>query len=752
MLSGVGTSVKKVDSYAITSGKPIYTEDICREDALIVKILRSLHAHAKIVSIHKTIASKVPGVVGIYTYEDVPSIRHSRAGQTYPEPSPYDRLILDQTVRYVGDEVCIVAGETEQAVDKAIKLIRVEYEILESVLDFEAAADNAVIVHNHEDYHTNFAIGNDYKRNICASGFEAHGDVEAEFEKSDVVLERTYYTKANNQGMLEPFKTFTYLDEDDRLVVVTSTQIPFHIRRHVAHAFGLNEEQIRVVKPSVGGGFGAKQTLVSEFFPALVTLKTKRPARMYYSRKEVLGASTSRHQMRITVKIGATYSGEILGITVDTLSNTGAYGEHASTTVGLSAHKTIPIYNKAKAFKFQYQVVYTNTASAGAFRGYGATQGCFAVESCVNELATILEIDPTKLRLKNLLEEGEILPAYYNELLQSCKLDACIIEGKKMIGWEEKFPFYYKDGKKRAVGMAVTMQGSSISLIDEAQIKVIFEKDSYKLMTGATDMGQACDTVLLQMLASSFQCPIERITVDSVDTDRSPFDSGSYASSSTYLTGIALSKACDDLKNQIFDLYRKQYPEESKEELSIQGTCVIGKKTICISELTKQPLTGFASVTSPGSPPPFIAGFAEIEADEETMEVKLVDYVAVADCGTRINPNLTTIQVEGGIAQGIGMALYEDITYNENGKMLNDSFLTYKMPTKLDFGQIRVAFQESYEPTHPFGAKSIGEVVINTPPPAIAAAVYNAFGVHVRSLPITAQKIFEQKLALIDIK
>lgn len=743
MINGVGSNVKKFDSKDIISGKPIYTEDICMEDALVVKILRSPHAHANILSIKKEIALKVPGIVGIYTYEDVPNIRHTRAGQSDPEPSPYDRLILDKTVRYVGDEVCIVAGETVEAVDKALKLIKVEYEELDSVIDFEQAIDNKVIVHNHDDYHMNFDIGNDYKRNICSSGGESHNDVEKEFENSDVVIERTYYTKANNQGMMEPFKTFTYYDEDERLVVVTSTQIPFHIRRHVSHAFGINEESIRVVKPRVGGGFGAKQTLVSEFFPVLVTLKTKRPARMYYTREEVMTASTSRHQMRITVKVGAKKTGEILGIKLHTLSNTGAYGEHASTTVGLSAHKTIPIYNKAKAFQFDYEVVYTNTSSAGAFRGYGATQGCFALESCINELAHIIKMDPTELRLKNLLQEGDILPGYYNELLQSCKLDECIIEGKKMIGWEDKYPFYYKDGKKRSLGMAVTMQGSAITNIDYAEVKVVFKDNKYKLMIGATDMGQACDTILAQMIASSLECPIDMIFTDDVDTDKSPYDAGSYASSTTYLTGISAVKACDDLKDKVIDLYVQKYPNEDRKKVCVKGDSVYGEKSVKITDLTTEEVVGFAKSTTPVSPPPFVAGFVEIETDEETFEMKIIDYVAVVDCGTRINPNLTTIQVEGGIVQGIGMALFEDINYNKEGRMYNDSFMKYKVPTKKDFNRVRVAFKESYEPTHPFGAKSIGEVVINTPSPAIAAAAFNAFGVNVRDLPITPQKIFD---------
>lgn len=748
----VNQPVVKLDAKALVTGQPVYTEDIAPKDCLVVKVLRSPHAFAKIKSINKDIALKVPGIACILTYEDVPNKRFTMAGQSYPEPSPYDRLILDEYVRYVGDCVAIVAGETTKAVERAMKLIKVDYEVLEPVLNFEEAMEHETCVHPEEDYHINFDIGNDVKRNLCCSEGFTHGDIEKAFSESDVIVEHTYHTKANNQAMMETFKTYTYLDYNGRLNVVSATQIPFHVRRILARALDIPKSRVRIIKPRIGGGFGAKQTVVSEPYPAIVTLKTGRPAAMYYTRTETFMASTSRHEMKITVKVGADKEGHIKGIQMYTLSNTGAYGEHAPTTVGLTAHKTLALYNKAEAMKFDAHVVYSNTMSAGAFRGYGATQGTFAMESAINELADKLKMDPLTLRKMNMSEVGETLHGYYGEVLKSCGLLECIETGRKMIGWDEKYPSYQVGPNKvRGIGMAMTMQGSGISSIDTAEAKIRLNDDGfYTLLIGATDMGTGCDTILGQMAAECLECDLDRIVVNGVDTDQSPYDPGSYASSTTYVTGMSVVKACEALKE-------KMMKEASKildvpvENLIFEGHQISTEdedKAISIDELGQTAVVGIhdcleahASHSSEVSPPPFMTGFAEVEVDQETGHIELIDYVGVVDCGTVINTNLARIQAEGGIAQGIGMALYEDITYTKEGKMQNNSFMQYKIPTRLDVGNIRVAFESSYEPTGPFGAKSIGEVVINTPSPAIAHAIHNATGVWVRTLPITPEKI-----------
>lgn len=749
----VSRSVKKIDANALVTGKPVYTADMMPKECLVVKVLRSPHAYAKIKNINKTIALKVPGIEAVYTYEDVPRIRFTMAGQSYPEPSPYDRYILEEYVRYVGDVVAIVAGENEAAVDKALKLIKVEYEVLEPVLDFTKALEHPSIVHPEEDYHNNFPIGGDRKRNLCASHSMVHGDLEAAFAESDVIIENTYHTKANAQAMMETFRTYTYLDHNGRLTLVSSTQVPFHIRRHVARALGLPKTKVRVIKPRIGGGFGAKQTMVSDIYPAFVTQQTGKPAAMIFTREETFKASTSRHEMQIRVKVGSDKEGNIKAIDLYTLSNTGAYGEHASTVVGLSGHKTIPLYNKTKAFRFDYDVVYSNTMSAGAFRGYGATQGIFALESIMNELASKLNIDPVELRLKNIAKEGEIMPAYYDNRLESTALKECLLKGKEMIGWDEKYP-YKQVGKNkvRSVGMAMTMQGSAIANIDVASVEIRLGDDGfYMLMIGATDMGTGCDTILAQIAAECLECEMDKIVVSGVDTDTSPFDAGSYASSTTYLTGQAVVKTCEELRKKMIKTAAKVL-EISEEEVIFTGEqfeSPDGQKVLTLNDLgagqvvgdMSEYLTASQSHSSPTSPPPFMTGFVELEIDTETGEMEIIDYVGVVDCGTVINTSLARIQAEGGIVQGIGMALYEDIQYNEQGKMMNNSFMQYKIPSRLDVGKVRVAFESSYEPTGPFGAKSIGEVVINTPSPALAHAVYNGTGVAVRTLPITPEKI-----------
>lgn len=750
----VNKAVPKTDGMALTSGKGLYTDDLAPRDCLVVKILRSPHAFARIKSIRKDSASRVAGIACILTWEDVPKIRYTLAGQSYPEPSPYDRYILDQVVRYVGDPVAIVAGQDESCVDKAMRMIQVKYEVLEPVIDFEKALDNPSVIHPESDYHTNFDIGGDPSRNLVSSGCDADGDVEAALAACDVVVDRTYYTKANAQAMMETFSTYTWLDQTGRLNVTSSTQVPFHCRRIIAHALGLPQGAVRVTKPRIGGGFGAKQTLVSELFPALVTLRTGRPAKIVYTRREVFQASNSRHQMRVHVRVGAMRDGTIKAVDMHALSNAGAYGEHASTTVGLVGHKNIPLYAKDAAFRFTYDVVYTNTMAAGAYRGYGATQGCFAMESAVNELAAELGMDPAQLRLKNLPQQGMNMPAYYNEPLSSSSLPQCIQRGMEMIGWAEKYPSVRVDDRHvRGVGMAITMQGSGISAVDTATVTIKLNDDGfYTLMIGATDMGTGCDTILAQMAAEVLECPMEWISVAPIDTDYSPYDTGSYASSTTYVTGTAVVKACTELVEKITNEGARRlgiHPERARFDGQAVYDHTNPDTRITLAKLGQdlvvgpgaQWLTATATHCSPTSPPPLMAGFAEVEADLETGEVKVVDYVGVVDCGTVVNKNLARIQAEGGIAQGIGMALFEDVCYDGRGMMANNSFMQYKIPSRTDLPQIRVEFEESYEPNGPFGAKSIGEVVINTSAPAVAAAVRNATGVQVRDLPITAEKL-----------
>ena len=463
----VGQPIRKKDAMALVQGKPVFTDDLAPKDCLVVKVLRSPHANAMVKNIKTDIAKRVPGIEDIYTWEDVPQQRFTMAGQTYPEPSPYDRLILDRHVRYVGDPVAIVAGANEECVEQALRMIKVEYEVLPAILDFRKAKDNELLVHPEDTWKSLCPVGADNKRNLCACESSDHGDVDQVLADCDVVVEETYHTLANQQAMMETFRTVCYMDTYGRLNVFSSTQIVFHARRILSNALGIPKSKIRVMKPRIGGGFGAKQTVVAEIFPAFVTWKTGKASKMIFTREESQTASSPRHEMEVSVKIGADKDGRIRAIDVYTLSNTGAYGEHGPTTVGLSGHKSIPLYGSLEAHRFAYDVVYTNTMSAGAYRGYGATQGIFAVESAVNELAGRLGMDPVELRLKNMVREGQTMPAYYGETAKSCALDRCLLRAKEMIGWDEKFPCRdMGNGKVRSVGVSMAMQGSGISGVD----------------------------------------------------------------------------------------------------------------------------------------------------------------------------------------------------------------------------------------------------------------------------------------------
>ena len=748
----VNKPVPKTDAMSLVTGKPVYTDDLAPSDCLIVKILRSPHANAWVEEIKTEAAKKIEGIACVLTYEDVSHKRFTLAGQTAPEISPWDRYIIDKHVRFVGDPVAIVAGETEEAVDKALKRIKVKYRVEEAVLDIHTAKDNPILVHPEDDWYMPIPAGGDNKRNLCSSNVEEVGDVDAMLEKCAYTVDQVYHTKANQQTMMETFRTYCYMDHFQRLTVVSSTQIPFHIRRIVGNALNIPSSKVRVIKPRIGGGFGAKQSSVSEVFPALVTWVTGRPSKIVFSRKESMIASSPRHEMEVHIRMGADENGIVKAIDLYTLSNTGAYGEHGPTTVGLSGHKSIALYRHTEAYRFAYDVVYTNMQAAGAYRGYGATQGIFAVESAADELAHKMGMDPVKFRELNMPMEGEALPGYPDVPINgSCTMDKCLARAKEMIGWDEKYPFRdMGNGKVRGVGIAMAMQGSSIAGIDVGGADIKLNEDgSYTLALGCSDMGTGCDTILAQMAADCLDTDMKNIVVFSVDTDISPYDSGSYASSTTYATGNAVIQACGELRKRIH-AFGAQMLGVSAEESDFDGEKV---RTEDGKEVTLQQIAGKATCgvcselqvvkeySSPISPPPFMVGAAEVEVDKETGQIDVIDYVGVIDCGTPINPNLARVQAEGGIGQGIGMVLYEDVQYTDKGKIRNNSFMQYKIPNRMDIPKVRIEFESSYEKTGPFGAKSIGELVIDTPCPAIANAVYNATGVRVRELPITPEKV-----------
>ena len=750
----VNQPMRKKDAMQLVTGQPVYMDDVIPQDCLIVKLLRSPHANAIVQEIDTSRALLVPGIEAIYTWKDVDQQgrRYTQAGQTYPEPSPYDRLVIDRHVRFAGDVVAILAGKDEKCVDKAMKLIKVRYEVLPAVLDYHTALDNPVLVHPEENWESLAPVGADNKRNLCAHDESGAGDIEAVLAGCDVVIDHTYHTRACQQAMMETFRTYCSIDAYGRLNVLSSTQIVFHCRRILANALHIPKSMIRVAKPRIGGGFGAKQTSVCEVYPAFVTWKTKKPSKIIFSRYESQIASTPRHEMELHVRLGATKDGIVRGIDLYTLSNTGAYGEHGPTTVGLSGHKSIPLYGKAEAFRFVSDVVYTNHMSSGAYRGYGATQGLFAVESAVNELADRLGIDPFVIRQRNIVHEGDVMPAYYGQVNTSCALDRCLQAVHDNIGWDEKYPVRdMGNGKVRAVGMGMAMQGSGITSVDVGSASLKINDDGfYTLSIGAADMGTGCDTILAQIAAEVLDCPLDNVTVLGADTDSSPYDSGSYASSTTYVTGKAVEQCAEQLKQTICQVGAGLLGLDERAAV-FAGDAVTsedGTQRATLAQIaaasqcgSNTALEAVVTHSSEISPPPFMVGAAEVEVDLETGEAQVIRYEAAVDCGTPVNPNLARVQAEGGILQGIGMALTENVTYDDRGMPQENSLMQYKIPARNDIGHIHVVFESSYEGTGPFGAKSIGEVVINTPLPAVADAIYHATHKRFYELPITREQI-----------
>lgn len=756
----VNNITPSISGKGLMQGRGGYTDDFAEPNSLIIKMLRSPHAFARIKSIDVSEAEKYPGVACVLTYKDVPHVAFSRAGQGYPEPSPHDKFVLDEYVRYVGDEVaCVVAVDEETALD-AMKLIKVEYEVLPAVLDYEKALDNPNLVHPEDGISTMFPIGFDPKRNLAASYYMHVGDVDEVLKKCDVVQESVYYTQAQAHGALETHSSNARLDFQNRLVIYSSTQTPFHMRRIMSKVLGIPNSQIRFVKPRVGGAFGGKQAFHGEMFCALVTLKTHKPTRFVYTREEVFESSYTRHPMRISLKIGANKDGTIKAIDCHALSDTGAYGEHALTVFMIVGSKVLPLYNKVDAVRFGGEVVYTNHTPAGAYRGYGAIQGNFAVESAIDELALKLKMSPIDIRLKNSMKEKETSPifAIMGEgtegtamIMESCKLPYCITRGAELVGWKDKYPrIQINDHTVRSVGMAIAMQGSGIPFMDMGSASIKLNDDGfYSLTVGATDIGQGSDTVMVQIAAEQLMTSPDKIIIYSSDTDLTPFDVGAYASSTTYISGNAVYKAAAAMRKRLIK-EAADFMKVKRDSVDFDGEMFVsGDKSISLKELSvkltynknQHQIAITESYYGHKSPPPFMAGYAEVEVDTITGEYKLLNYVSVVDCGVTINPMLAKGQVEGAIVQGFGMAAYEDVKYSPKGKLLSNNFLTYHMPTTMEINKLTTEFAESYEESGPYGAKSVGEIGIDTPPACLANAIYNAVGVRIRTLPITFEKI-----------
>ncbi|MEM3342551.1 MAG: molybdopterin cofactor-binding domain-containing protein [Thermoplasmata archaeon] len=739
----VGKRLNKIDGMSLVTGQPVFAEDIELRGLLYAKILPSPHAHA------------------VLTYKDVPRIAHTTAGQGYPEPSPYDTFILDKKVRFVGDRVAAVAAESEEIALEALKLIKVEYEVLPAVLDpKKARSPDAPVLHDPAECSMPIPVFYDPAHNHVSHSEFQHGDVEKGFASSDAVVEVTTYAHYAQHCPIEPHICITYYDTAGRLVIRTSTQVPWHVRRIVSQALGIPIKNIRVIKPRIGGGFGTKQEVLLEQLCAALTVATRRPVKLALTRAEEF-LSRTRHPQWVTVKIGAKADGTIEATSMKVLSNTGAYGSHGLTVLTNCGSKVLPLY-RANHVKFEGDTVYSNLPVAGAYRGYGATQASFAMEVAMDMLARKLGIDSLELRKKNHIRAGESSPVFkalgegkegVEQIITSCGLGECIEKGAAAIGWGQKKapapPKYY--GK----GVACLMQGSSIPQIDMGAATMKMNDDGTFILTvGATDLGTGSDTVLGQIAAETLKVPLSDIVVFSSDTDFTPFDVGAYASSTTYLSGEAVRKAANSVLKQIMEVASEilglpaaELEAKDREVFSrSDSNRRVSYKEIALHSLymhNQHQIIATESHITQKSPPPFAAHFAEVEVDVETGVVKVLRYVAAVDCGTAINPTLAEGQTEGAVANGISYALTEEFIFDERGRMLNTSFNHYKIFSSVDMPEIITILVPTYEETGPYGAKSVSEISINGALPAISNAIYDAVGIRLTEGPFTPEKVLK---------
>ena len=760
--TSVGTSPWRVDGIGLVTGSAKFTDDIFLKGMLHAKILGSPHAHARILDIDTTEAERLPGVVIVLTHKNVPRVAHTTAGQGYPEPSPYDAFMFDTKVRFVGDRVACVAAESADIAEQALKLINVKYELLQAVFDVrEAMKDGAPVIHDETD-----SDGiHDRKHNIAAHYDVEIGNLANGLKEADFVVEEEFETQYAQHCPLEPHICIGYLDDNHRIVLRTATQVPWHARRIVAQCLQIPVNQIRVIKPRIGGGFGAKQEIILEDLCALIAQRTRRPVKIEMTRREEFMASRTRDPSIVKMKIGVKKDGTFSAMEQVVTSWTGGYGTHSLTLLTNVGSKTLPFY-RCKNVKFWGDSVYTNTPITGAYRGYGATQGAFAIECMMDIIADKLGIDPLDLRRQLHIQVGETNPVFaalgegkegHDNPISSCGLDECIERGAEAIGWKQKHRLYRDPAPsgtkiKRGIGVACLMQGSGIAGIDMASARIKMNEDgSFNLTMGATDLGTGSDTVLAQIAAQVLGITADKILTYSSDTDMTPFDKGAYASSTTYVSGGAAKKAAEDCRALILKVAAEMLKEDAKD-LFCENAHVVSRKTgkkapypnIIQRSLYGQSqvqIQGEASHISYVSPPPFAAHFAEVEVDTETGKVRVVNYVAATDCGVAVNPKLAQGQVEGAVMNGISYALSEQMVFDERGRMLNPSFFDYKIFTTADAPPIKTILVETFEPSGPFGAKSIAEIGINGPLPAIANAIYDACGIRMKKAPFTPERV-----------
>ena len=759
-LQVVGHNERKVDGRALVTGQPVFVDDAPAPAGMLhLALLTSPHPHARIRSLDVSAAEALPGVALVLTHENTPTRRYTTAGQGYPEPSPYDARMFDPKVRFVGDRVAAVAADDLATARLAAQRIVVDYEVLDPVLSIDAAlAPDAPVVHDEPD-----SDAFDASRNLAAHATAIVGDVEAALAAAHTVVDVTVETQYAQHAPIEPHAARAELDPAGRLLLTTSTQVPFHVRRIIAHLLQIPVHRIRVVKPRIGGGFGVKQEVLIEDLVALTTLRTGRPCSLVITRAEEFVSSRTRHPMRVRVRLGADADGLLEAIDLDVLSNTGAYGTHSLTVLSNVGSKTLPLYPTAAAQRFVGHAVYTNLPVGGAYRGYGATQGQYAMEVAIDQLADRLGVDALDLRRRNHLRAGGTSPIFrelgegregVEQTITSCELPACIEIGAQRIGWAAKRGQRRRDGSwVHGVGMSIHLQGSGIPRIDLAAANLKLNDDgSVNLTLGATDLGTGSDTVLGQIAAEVLGLPLEKVLVTSSDTDLTPFDVGAYASSTTYVSGTAVLRAAEDLRGQLLEVAAAvlEVPVDDLRLEDQRAVAADGRST-SLEELAlrslyavdQRQLAANASAVLDTSPPPFLACFAEVAVDLDTGRLRVLRLVAAVDCGQAIHPRLAEGQVEGALVNGLGYALMEDLAIDPEGRARGTDFGRYKIPSTLDVPPIEVVLVDSYEPTGPMGAKSVSEIGINAPLPVIANAVHDATGVWLTRPPFTAERVWQ---------
>jgi putative selenate reductase molybdopterin-binding subunit len=759
----VGQPEAKVDALKLVQGKPAFTADVEIRGMLVGKVLRSPVAHARIKRIDASQARALPGVHAVLTHEDVPRVVHSTAGQSHPIPGPLDFVSLDNKVRFIGDRVAAVAAESEEIALRALELIEVEYEELPAILDPRQALDNPVLIHDQPDY-VNFDHS-DPARNLAAAIRIELGDVDAAMARADHVFEKEYSVQRVQQAPIEPFVCLTYWDEDDRLVIRTSTQVPFHVRRMLAPVLGLPVKRIRVVKPRIGGGFGNKQEVKLEDICAHLTIATGKPVLMEYTREEQFVSSSTRHPMLIKMRTGVMDDMRIVANEMRVLSDTGAYGNHALTVTGNTGHKAMSLYN-APNIRFHADIVYTNNPVSGAYRGYGVPQGFVALEPHVEHIARHMGWDALEFRLKNAVRPGDEHPMSkvwsegreaVPEVIHTCALEECARLGAEAIGWEEKMEIgdwrLGSRGLRRGMGVALVMQGTAIPNLDMGAASIKMNDDgSFNLLVGATDLGTGSDTVLTQMAAEVLGCRPEDFITYSSDTDFTPFDKGAYASSTTYISGAAVVRAAEKVAQQIKVVAARMLDVPDPQALRLAGrrAWTPDERSVSLEEVAlnalhaeqQHQIMAVGSHVSPDSPPPFAAQFAEVTVDTETGQVTVDRLVMALDCGRIVNPATASGQVEGGMAQALGYAVCEEMPQDEAGRVLNPRFDDYRIFRADEMPEMETLFVETVEPTHPFGVKAVAEIPLDGVAPAVVNAVYDATGVLIPDLPLTPERVW----------